>query len=248
MDISVSMIAGNTADTLDVFFTWATEHFDEINVVVQPDNYDNTLELCQSYDERFESIKLMVSEFDNFSAQFQRSIDMSTKDWTIQLGADEILAEFPYERLPQMLTRMKKKVAILPRFNLQRDYKHYNEEGYPDFQWRVMNRAAGIGMNGKTVDESLNADPKDCMVLEACPIIHFGHIRPHEALIQKGKDRIKFADDDACDGPPLKEHGIEWFDKRNESWDRVAKTLPHEYVRHIEKYLPSNSVLRGDHG
>ena len=49
--VAISMIAGNTDDTLDVFFHWAIENFDEVNVVCQPDNYDATLETCKHWAE-----------------------------------------------------------------------------------------------------------------------------------------------------------------------------------------------------
>lgn len=242
--IGVSMIAGNTADTLDVFFSWAVDNFEEVNVVCQPDNYDDTLEVCKVWEEGNERIRLQIHPFDNFSAQFQRAIDMCTKDWVFQLGADEILAEFPYDRLPGLMDRMKKDVGIMPRFNLQRDYKHYNPTGYPDYQQRFIRMSSGIGMDGSVVDEHLNAAPSQMTILEALSMIHFGHIRPEAALQQKGADRIKFAEDDACDGPKLKEHGEVWFIKRNEEWDRNARPMMTQHVKWIEKYLPINSPLR----
>lgn len=243
--VGISMIAGNTADTLDVFFQWATANFTEVNVVVQPDNYDNTRELVRHWKTAAGGvISVQEHPFDNFSAQFQRAIDMCSKPWCIQLGADEILAEFPYDHLPKLMDRMQKKVAILPRFNLQRDWKHYNRAGYPDYQKRIIKMGYGIGMNGAEVDETLNVDPKDCTVLEALPIIHFGHIRQREALIQKGKDRIKFADVDPCGGPNLKEHGIEWFVKRNHEWDRDAQPLMSQHVEWIDRFLPAGDPLK----
>lgn len=245
MQVGVSMIAGNTADTLDVFFTWAVDNFDEVNVVVQPENYDNTIGLCVFYADQYPGIiNLKVHPFDNFSAQFQRAIDMCTKEWVFQLGADEILADFPYERIPTMMDRMKKDVGVLPRFNLQRDYKHFNKDGYPDYQQRLIRMGTGIGMDGSVVDEHLNAAPSQMGILEALPMIHFGHIRPPAALQQKGVDRIKFAEDDACDGPKLKEFGENWFIKRNEEWDRQAQPMMSQHVKWIEKYLPGFSPLR----
>lgn len=243
--IGISAIAGNTADTLDVFFLWAIDNFEEVNVVVQPENYDNTIGLCCFYADQYpDQVNLKVHEFDNFSAQFQRAIDMCSKDWTIQMGADEILADFPYDQLPKLMDRMKKDVGILPRFNLQRDHKHYNKEGYPDWQQRLIRMGAGVGMNGALVDEKLNASPSQMAILEALPIIHFGHIRPNSALQQKGIDRIKFAKDDPCDGPKLEEHGENWFIKRNEEWDREATSMMSQHVAWIEKYLPATSSLR----
>jgi hypothetical protein len=245
-NVGISMIAGNTADTLDVFFAWALDNFTEVNVVAQPDNYDDTVDVCQHYANAHDDvINLKIHEFENFSAQFQRAIDMCSKPWCIQLGADEILADFPYEKIPDLMARMGKKVGILPRYNLQRDWQHYNREGYPDWQRRVIDVHSDVKMNGAEVDETLCVDPADCAIIESLPIIHFGHIRPHEALIQKGKDRIKFADADPCDGPKLKEHGIEWFEKRNIAWDLAARPVPSLMVKWIDLYLPNDDPMRG---
>jgi hypothetical protein len=238
------MIAGNTADTLDIFFAWAVDNFEEVNVVCQPENFDDTLEVCKMWEEGNERIRLQIHEFDNFSAQFQRAIDMCTKDWVFQLGSDEILAEFPYGQIPKLMDRMKKDVGVLPRFNLQRDYKHYNADGWPDWQQRLIRMNCGVGMDGAVVDEHLNAAPSQMAILEALPMIHFGHIRPPAALRQKGTDRLRFAEDDACDGPKLKEFGEQWFIKRNEEWDKAATPMMSQHIRWIEKYLPVNSPLR----
>lgn len=243
-DVGISVIAGNTADTLDIFFQWATTYFDEINVVVQPNNFDDTLELCKHW-ATLDSVKLQVHEFDNFSAQFQRAIDMCTKPWCIQLGADEILDDFPYAHLPQMMERLNKKVGVFPRLNLQRDYKHFNSRGYPDYQQRLIKMNAGIGMDGKEVDETLNVNPADTVLLDQLPIIHFGHIRPEAALRQKGRDRKRFAAQDRCDGQQLKEVGIEWFIVRNAAWDANAKPLRQQHVQWIERWLQPDSYFRG---
>ena len=235
--IGISMIAGNAADTLVVFFEWARAHFTEINVVVQPRNYDNTLELCTEYAEKYpDQIKLQIHEFENFSAQLDRAIAMCTCDFVIVMGSDEILGKFPYEHIPSMLDRMQKDVGMLPRFNLQRDINHYNPMGYPDWQYRIIRMSSGVHYNGKVVDETLDVPIESCIGIEALPIIHFGHIRPEAALKQKGRDRKKFADQDACDGPQLNEVGTDWFIVRNKSWDEVARPVPAPHGEWINEW------------
>lgn len=234
-DVAISVIAGNTDDTLDVFFRWAHFHFGEINVVVQSENFDNTLDTCKHWAEISNRVRLHVHPFDNFSSQFQRAIDMCTKPWCIQMGADEILMDFPYEQLPELMNRMgNAKVATLPRYNFQADFSH--AVGYPDYQNRLIKMGEGIRMDGKDVDETLSFNDKDRVVFDFLPILHLGHLRPSASLIQKGIDRLKFADSDPCDGPPLKKHGITWFVERNKEFDRQAKPINSEIGRWMRKW------------
>lgn len=235
-NVAISMIAGNCADVLPTFFKWATAHFSEINVVCQTENYDDTEQVCKDWANEHQSIKLQFHPFDNFSAQFQRSIDMCSRPWCIQLGADEILTEFPYDKIPDVIERTHKKVGILPRYNLQRDHMHFHKPGYPDYQRRIIKMDEGIGMDGNVVDETLNVEPEDCMWFNAIHIIHFGHIRPAHALKQKGIDRKKFAEHDKCDGKQLLEIGTEWFIERNKLWNEAAYPLSSIDVRWIEKF------------
>lgn len=238
MNIGIAMIAGNTADTLDVFFQWAVSRFPEVVVLVQPENFDDTKELCSKWEKSNpDIIRVQVHEFDDFSSQKQRAIDMCTKEWCILMDADEILADFPYEQIPHIMERMKANLGYLPRYNLQRDINHYNADGYPDYQARILKTNSGVMMNGKTVDESLvDSHNGQTAVLDMIPILHLGHIRPTESLKQKGRDRIKFADEDRADGRQLKEVGTDWFIARNRAWDENAKPLPKHHAAWVKRY------------
>ncbi len=243
--ISISVIVGNAADTLDIFFYWALANFEEVNVVVQPDNYDNSLEICKYYGATHShKVNLLVHEFDDFSSQFDRSIALSTCDFTIVLGSDEILTEFPYQQIPFMMNRLGKDVGVLSRYNLQRDIYHYNQQGYPDIQSRIIRISSGIHFNGRAVDETLDIPDGSSVVLNSIQIIHFGHIRPKYALRQKGIDRKKFAHADRCDGPQLNKVGIDWFIIRNKAWDEQAQPLPNHHISWLDQWIPENSEFR----
>lgn len=233
-NLSLCMIAGNTADTLETFFRWATDHFTEINVVCQTENVDDTREICEQWG-MHEHVRVLYHEFDDFSKQKQRSLDMATRDYIVQLDADEILSWFPYEQIPRILDRAGKSVGAPLLINLQRDHKHFNPRHHPYYQPRVLRR--GIKMNGATIDERLDMDPGDVVPIMGLSILHFGHIRPEEALLQKGEDRYRFADDDPADGPQLKTVGKSWFRDRNRGWDQIAVPLESEHVRWIERYI-----------
>lgn len=238
MNIGLSITAGNTADTLPVFFKWAIEHFTEINVVVQPNNFDDTLDIIKEWERKHSDvINVKINEFDNFSNQAQRAIDMCSKDWCIILDSDEILGDFPYNEIPTFMSRVNKRVGILPRYNLQKDINHYHTIGYPDYQACIIKMNEGIKFNGKVVDESLEFKQSDSIVIDAVPIIHFGHIRPSHSLLQKGKDRIKFANEDPCDGPSLKKYGIEWFSFRNNLFNKELSKMPRHHILWIRKYV-----------
>lgn len=233
-NLSLCMIAGNTADTLETFFRWATDHFTEINVVCQTENVDDTKEICEQW-AMHEYVHVRYHEFDDFSSQKQRSIDMCSRDYIVQLDSDEILSEFPYEQIPRILERSGKSVGAPLLLNLQRDYKHFNPTHHPYYQPRIMTR--GVGMNGKTIDERLDVAPGTIVPIPGLAILHFGHIRPEGALLQKGEDRYRFADADPADGAQLKSVGKGWFKLRNEAWDPHAVPLDREYVMWIERYL-----------
>ena len=155
------------------------------------------------------------------------------------MGSDEIIEEMPNDCIVKMMCASGSKVGILERFNLQGSHNKYNKIGYPDYQYRVIDMTSGIKMNGKLVDETLSVKREDKCVLLPWSIIHFGHIRSESYLRTKGRDRIKFADSDNCDGKSLKEYGENWFVVRNKLWESNPDNLedvPPRVLEQIEKY------------
>jgi glycosyltransferase involved in cell wall biosynthesis len=242
--ISLCVIIKNSSDTLDIFFNWALDYFEEICVVVDPQNYDTTLQDCYRWSlvPQFTTdiknrIIIVEHPFDNFSNQWNRSFKLASKEWIFYIGSDEILSPCNYDSLIPALQRLKKKVGTFPRYNLQTSRHQALEIGYPDYQFRLFNKNDEIQMDGKAVDESINC--KDSYMIFPQHIIHLGHIRPHQALLQKGIDRIKFKDTDACDGSGLTKFGEKWFLERNKEFEKFVFSIQdQEVLEHIDKYIP----------
>ena len=237
-NVSLAVIIKNSEDCIDTFFSWAVDNFEEINVVLDTENDDNTAAKCLFWDDLHGSINLVRYPFDNFSAQWNRAIEMSTKPYCIYMGCDEILEEVHPEGIENFMKRTNADVGVLPRYNLQRDDEHYNAGGYPDNQLRVIRMDSGIRMNGKVVDETLGTDRLTMLAVLPWNIIHYGQIRNDEALKQKGIDRLPFAEADGCDGSALLEHGDNWFIHRNVEWNKDENlfALPKHILKQSRKY------------
>jgi len=237
-NVSLACIVKNSEDVLDTFFLWAMDNFKEINVVVDDKNDDNTVGVAKYWADKSSSINLMIHPFDNFSSQKQRAYNMSTKEYSILIDADEILEDIPPNGIENFMNATKSDYGLLHRYNLQRDDEHYNRQGYPDTQLRVIRMSSGIRMNGKLVDETLGVSQNHKGNILPWHIIHYGHVRSINALKLKGKDRLVFADHDSCDGEKLKEHGEDWFIERNVIWNRdeYLSSLPNHIVEQSKKY------------
>jgi len=214
------------------------DNFKEINVVVDMDNDDNTMDKVLSYAKLSDAVNVVIHKFDNFSAQWNRAIEMTTKDFCIYMGADEIMEEIPDNGIERFMNATKADVGVLDRYNLQRDDEHYNVKGFPDRQFRVIRMSSGIKMDGKVVDESLGMTRETKINILPWACIHYGHIRNVEALKLKGKDRNPFANDDNADGKGLSEHGEDWFIVRNTEWDKAnyIKELPIKTLAQSRRY------------
>jgi glycosyltransferase involved in cell wall biosynthesis len=237
-NVSLCTIVKNSEDTIDMWCSWAIDNFTEINIVVDDENTDQTLEKCNQWANSSDSINLYVHKFDNFSSQKQRAYDMCTKPFAILIDADEILEELPPDGLESTMEKSGTDVGVLMRYNLQKNVQHYNRTLYPDSQLRLIRMSSTIKMNGKLVDESLDVPINTKLTMLPWHIIHYGHIRPTDALKLKGKDRIIFADVDVCDGDALKQHGEDMFIERNKEWDtdKFLAKVPKRILAHSRKY------------
>lgn len=228
--VSVCTIAKNCADIVEVMLRWATENFEEINIVVDTENSDNTLELLRSW---VPKINLKEHKFDNFSAQKQRAFDMATTPWVLSVDTDEIYeSHIPWDMLVYGLDKSGKDVGAFHLYNIQRDLHHYKPPIEPKV--RLIRREVAH-MDGKPVDEGIRFT-RGNMIVFPYAHIHFGHVRHIDALKLKGKDRVVFKDQDPCDGPGLNAHGEDWFIERNKAWDDIVVSCPKEVEKTIERY------------
>lgn len=234
-NVSLCAIVKNSADTIDMFVRWGLDNFPEINLVVDTENDDETAELCCSWEDGYNNIHVNFHKFDNFSNQKQRSIDMATKDYVLIIDSDEIMEDLPDNFIENSISRSGYDILAFPRYNLQKDYKHFYTRGYPDFQYRATKKCFAK-MNGKPVDETLELSDRR-FGNYPFHIIHFGHIRSEEHLLLKGKDRFPFAKDDGCDGSSLIKHGEDWFRYRNLEFNNYLADLPQSIINQIERYV-----------
>jgi len=237
-NVSLCTIVKNSSDVINNFYDWAVDNFEEINIVVDSENDDETLPYVMSLGAINPRVHVLVNKFDNFSSQWDRSIEMSTKDFCIYMNCDEIIEELPPNGIEKYMNRTKAHVGVLNRFNLQRDQEHYNGIAFPDRQFRVIRMSTGIKMDGKVVDESLGIDRFTPVELLPWALIHWGHIRNPNALLLKGRDRKKFAEYDDADGRGLMAHGENWFLHRNIEWNRdeFLKDTPNNILNQSRKY------------
>lgn len=231
--VSVCIIAKNCADTLPVTLTWALDNFEEINLVVDPNNEDSTRSVVRSFDMSNGEIHVKLQEFDNFSAQKNRAFAMATRPWVLSVDSDELYEiGTPWDKLTKIMERTKNDAASFNLYNLQADVRHFLPPILPKV--RLMRSDIAM-MDGKLVDEGLNFRDAKIVHFDYAHI-HLGHIRPREALKLKGQDRIKFKDQDPCDGPGMIQHGVDWFINRNESWNQRAIRVPQEVDMTMDTY------------
>ena len=239
-NVSLAVIIKNSEDTISTFMSWALDNFPEINIVVDSNNDDDTMGEIFKYTREpgYEQVNIKIHPFDNFSAQWNRAIEMSTKDFCVYMGADEIIEEMPSDSIEKFMDITHSDVGAFKRYNLQRDDEHYNMSGYPDTQFRVIRMSSGIRMDGKVVDESLGITKDTNINVFPWHIIHYGHIRNQDALKLKGKDRLPFAEADDADGNGLREHGEDWFIHRNIEWDNDVnlRSISSYTLKHSRKY------------
>lgn len=238
-EVSLCTIAKNCADTIDIFIQWALDNFPEVNVVVDPDNEDNTLMLINQWKDSVDPgrINIIEREFDDFSTQKQRAYDMCGLKYSLLIDTDEIMEEIPDDFLSKFMEASKSDVVSFARINLQGDLEHRLDSGL-DIQYRMIAHDGDVHMDGAPVDEKLDMKGKR-VTMSPMRIIHLGHVRPEKWLKIKGRDRIKFMNDDPCDGPPMQEHGEDWFYVRNELLfnDRAIPIADRSIKRQIERYV-----------
>ena len=228
------MIVKNSADTLGVTLKYLDQNFEKV-VIVYDDSVDNTEEILMKYKNRFFIVK---NDFINFSQQWDKCIRLAhnenvKSDYLLKIDADEIYSETDFDKMATMMQTYNLKGLYFPRYNLQNDYQHYNKKGYPDYQIRLVHES--VKMNGKPVDEGFIVKGK-MLPFDKCSIIHFGHLRDKQSLIQKSIDRQIFADVDACDGLNMKKYK-HWFLERNELWKNDVDVLPEKLQEIVRGYI-----------
>ena len=224
------MIAQNSEDCIVRSLKWATEHFEEVNVVHSPST-DRTNEIVGS----FPGVTSIPRDFTDFSTQWDAAIAASSKPWVLIMAADEIIySPWSFDQVVKLLESKERVAGVLPRINFQRDIEHLQAGSYPDPKLVLIR--SNLRMNGKPVDEMIDAQGKPVMFLKDINILHWGHIREQKALKQKHHDRVKFAVSDPVDGKPMLESTKEdWFNERNVQWDKDAEPIESKEIKEYAK-------------
>ncbi|MBU1082718.1 MAG: glycosyltransferase [Spirochaetes bacterium] len=238
--VSVCTIAKNCADILPTYIAWALDNFEEINIIVDPESTDETSNMMKVYELNNPELNILGYVFDNFSLQKSRAINMATRPWVLLVDTDEIYEEgIPWDAIVNGMERHGHNAAAFSLYNLQEDIHHYRPPIEPKLRLMKRNIAR---MDGKSVDEGLDFSQVKVAMFDFAHI-HFGHIRPEDALKLKGKDRVRFKDEDPCDGPGMKQYGDEWFIKRNEEFNQRITWVPRQVSRTIERYTRDSSNI-----
>jgi len=242
--VTVCTIACNAEDTLSRFFNWVYPRFEHI-VIVTSESEDNTVEIVQNFvsvrPERFTHIH---KEMSSFAAHKQLSLDAAPTEWKLIVDADEIFEEHDWDTT---INNMPSNVNMIsfPRYNLQKDEKHYHKESYPDFQTRLVNSKVKFDKSKPVHETLLGEGPSYWMtrdgvvtkILKSDPhIIHWGHLRAEKDLKMKSIMRTKYAIWDRMDGAQLLKSD-NWFAERNEQWDEQIKELPESTYLLVKQHL-----------
>ena len=224
------MIAQNSEDCIMRSLTWATKHFEEVNVV-----HSSSIDQTDAIIAKFPDVVSKYNEFKDFSDQWNTAIAMSTKPWVLVLATDEIVhCPWSWDKLAALLESKQISAGVFPRINFQRDTEHQKAGSYPDPQTRLVR--CHLRMNGKAVDETMDTRGEPVMFLKDVNMLHWGHIRDRQALKQKHHDRFKYALKDGVDGKGMMDsEKQDWFNERNVSWDRDAQFIESKEIREYAK-------------
>ena len=75
-----------------------------------------------------------------------------------------------------------------------------------------------------------------CMFIPKVLMLHWGHIRSRDRLIEKTQIYKKFINIDNADGEMIKKHD-DWFAQRNVEWDANAiKLVDSKLIQYVEKW------------
>jgi len=154
MGLSVVLATYNEQDMLDQCLDSVKEIADEI-VVVDGRSNDRTVEIAKSFGAK---VKVVDNEY-IFHINKQKAVDLASKDWVLQLDADEIAPKELREEVQSIVNGKTKGFVgyYLPRKNFF--LGHWMRKGgqYPDPVIRLFVRGKGY-FPQKTVHEQIVID------------------------------------------------------------------------------------------
>jgi hypothetical protein len=232
--VTACMVAQNCEDTIKMVLEELVKNFENI-IIVYDDSFDNTESILQQYLKLYPSIKLYKNKFIDIGQQKTYATSMAETGWVIIIDSDEFISEVDFDKYVTFAEKNNIGAYYFKRYNLINDLYHYRSVGFPDNQLRMMRKIHSKVY--EPVHHRYYDIPKGMKIMEINQgyLVHLGDIRNEKYLIQKGKDRIKFVDNDECDGNQLKED-INWFVTRKELWKKDAELLPENIQNLIRGY------------
>lgn len=233
-NITLCLCVANSEDCLDKFFGWALPRFKNI-IVLQSESEDSTPEMLERYKSKYPNqIELHFKEIKNIADQKQHCIDLAKTEWKLIVDADEILENYNWHNKVKDFEIDKIDLGFLPRYNLQKDEKHYLKTSYPDLQPRLLNSKVKFSTDPNHETHHVMVGHRNHSTVQDCHIIHWGHIRSEEQNLWKSNMRKVFASTDACDGEGLLSHK-NWFHERNKilKLDENITNLPEQTLNYI---------------
>ncbi len=152
MSLSVVLATYNEEDVLAACLDSIKDIADEI-VVVDGRSADRTVEIAKSYGAK---VKVVDNEY-IFHINKQKAVDLATKDWILQLDADEIIPKELAKEIKEATISKRYNGYYIPRKNFF--LGHWMRKGgqYPDPVIRLFRKGKG-GFPQKSVHEQIVID------------------------------------------------------------------------------------------
>lgn len=232
-NLTLCLCVANSEDCLDRFFNWAIPRFENI-LIVESESEDSTGKILKKYKKQYpDQIDLHFNKIKNIAHQKQHCLDLANTEWKLIVDADEILENYNWNDQIKKCELEKIDLGFLPRYNLQKDEKHYLKTAYPDLQPRLINSKTSFSTKPQHETHHVMVGYRNQANIQDCHIIHWGHIRSEDQNLWKSNMRKKFATNDACDGEGLLSHN-NWFHERNKilKLDQKIEKLPNSILQY----------------
>lgn len=152
--ISIVLAVYNEEENLSKCLDSIKELDGEI-VIVDGGSTDNTLEIAKKFDAKI----IKTTNPQNFHINKNKAIDAASKDWVLQLDADEIVSKDLVEEIKQACDQSEMNGYWIPRKNLFLGRFLTKGGQYPDYTLRLYRRGFGR-LPGKDVHEQAIVEGK----------------------------------------------------------------------------------------
>jgi hypothetical protein len=196
------------------------------------------------------TLNVQLHDFDTHAAQYQRALDMCTRDWCLQLASDEFLmpGKMDWEE------RLNAPGIEAYRFNRYHSVwgrEFFDRKVYPDIGIRLVRRG-GAFIKQTEIHESLQLTASSVqgkmVTLDEPHIIDIGDIRCDWHLMIKSVQRNHWYSGDLYNRPyfdAARRAGSvdRTFALRKEDGHKTAGLLPMDYQEYMMRVIPVGSAI-----